>query len=51
MMSKLLYVKMQEAYQAPVCVELPFFADAAICETSFTGGEIDPGQGVDWGNL
>ena len=50
-MSKLFNVNGQEAYVAPACSELPFCADAAICETSFNGGGIDPGEGVDWGNL
>ena len=50
-MSKLFNVNGQESYVAPACVELPFCAEAAICQTSLTGGEIEPGQGVDWGNL
>jgi len=51
MMSKLLNEKLREAYAAPACCELPFHADAAICQTSFNGGEIDPGTGVDWDEL
>lgn len=43
--------KVQEAYLAPACAELPLCADAALCQTSFNNGEggIQPGQGSDWG--
>lgn len=50
-MSSFLNVKMQESYEAPACFVLSFCEDSAICETSFTGGGIDPGSGVDWGTL
>jgi hypothetical protein len=50
-MSKFMNVTTQDAYVTPASVVLPFFAEAAICETSLNGGEIDPGEGVDWGTL
>ena len=43
--------KARENYLAPACSELPFCADAAICETSYDGGSIEPGTGVDWDEL
>ena len=49
-MLKLTKEKMQEVYIAPACSMLPFYSDAAICETSYDG-EIEPGTGVDWGEL
>lgn len=42
--------KVQEIYIAPACSMLPFYSDAAICETSYDG-EIEPGTGVDWDEL
>ena len=49
-MLKLTKEKMQDAYIAPACSLLPFYSDAAICETSYDG-EIEPGTGVDWDEL
>ena len=42
--------KVQEVYIAPACSLLPFYSDAAICETSYDGA-IEPGTGVDWEEL
>lgn len=39
-----------EAYRAPEALVLSL-EGGAICETSFTGGDIKPGEGFDWGNL
>ena len=38
------------AYEAPSCAELALEGQP-ICETSFTGGEIRPGEGFDWETL
>ena len=38
----------KEPFEAPVCSVLLFYAEAAICETSFTGGDLEPGTGTDW---
>jgi hypothetical protein len=43
--------KGQEDYAAPACSQVPFFSEAALCETSFTSNGIEPGQGVDWGQF
>ena len=40
-----------EAYRAPECEVLAMYGGQAVCETSFSDGEIDPGEGMDWGNL
>lgn len=40
----------QEAYLAPV-YEILSLETLAICQTSLTGGEIEPGEGFDWGKL
>ena len=49
-MFKVLIEKGQESYAAPACAVLPFYSDAAICETCLDGA-IDPGTGTDWGEL
>ncbi len=41
---------MTEAYEPPVCEMLPFDGQA-LCQTSFTGGDIQPGNGENWGNF
>lgn len=38
------------AYVAPSCAVLALEGQP-ICETSLTGGDIQPGSGVDWGTL
>ena len=51
-MTKKLFEKVQEVYAAPAFVVLPFFSEAAICDTSVDGeGDIDDGAGVDWGTI
>ena len=47
-MSKLL-TNILENYVAPVCESVNFTSEAVICDTSFNGGDIAPGQGQDWG--
>ena len=39
-----------EAYEAPVCDVLSFEGQA-FCQTSLTGGEIQPGTGENWGTF
>jgi hypothetical protein len=39
-----------EAYESPVC-EVLSVEGQAFCQTSLTGGEIQPGTGENWGNL
>ena len=41
----------RESYSAPECNVLSFFEEKAICETSFTGGDVNPGTGMDWGTF
>ena len=38
----------QEFYLAPECCIMSLHEDSAICETSYNG-DIEPGQGIDWG--
>ena len=42
--------RMQEAYLAPVH-EILSLEIQAICQTRLTGGEIEPGEGFDWGKI
>ena len=39
-----------EAYQAPESLVLALESQE-ICQTSLSGGEIQPGQGSDWGSF
>ncbi|MBR1575434.1 MAG: hypothetical protein IJ654_03180 [Bacteroidales bacterium] len=41
----------REKYLPPVSSQWPFQSDTALCQTSFTGNEIDPGTGSDWGTF
>lgn len=41
---------MTEAYEAPSC-SMFSFEGQALCQTSLTGGEIQPGSGENWGNF
>lgn len=41
----------QEPYRAPESACIPFQPESGVCETSFTGGDIAPGEGNNWGTL
>ena len=41
----------RERYAAPRCEEWALLEGQALCETSFEGGEIKPGEGMDWGTF
>ena len=40
-----------EPYEAPSTRLVFFEADDALCQTSLSGGEIQPGTGENWGNF
>lgn len=42
---------LRDEYLAPACSLLSLYEDAAVCETSFPGADIQPGEGIDWGDL
>ena len=43
-------LQVSDVYYAPECLVLAIEGQE-ICETSFNGGEIQPGEGSDWGTL
>ncbi|MBQ3722633.1 MAG: hypothetical protein II851_02880 [Bacteroidales bacterium] len=43
-------ILLPEAYLAPECCVLSFEGQA-LCQTSLTGGEIQPGTGENWGTF
>lgn len=49
-MMKIVEMRHAAAYQAPVCDVLALEGQP-ICETSFNGGDIKPGEGNDWGMI
>ena len=51
MTTQLLEKNLQERYVRPACSVLAFVEDQTICQTSYTGSDIQPGEGVDWGTL
>ena len=38
-------------YEAPEAQTFPLLADGSLCQTSLGAGEIQPGQGEDWGKF
>ena len=38
----------RDKYLAPAGSLLSLYEDTAVCDTSFPGADIEPGQGLDW---